>query len=70
MLLGFADFSDREHAIDFACQWLTEILKRRDKKEEILAAFRVGVAKFRTVLVPHTSTGLEDVKVHGILRVR
>ena len=35
----------------------TEFVKKRHNKEEMLAAFRLGVAKFRTLHVPHTSAG-------------
>jgi len=56
---GFASVPDRDHAIESACLRLTEILKRRDKKEVIIAAFRACVAKFRTLEVPQTSAAAD-----------
>ena len=61
----FSSMPDREKAIDSACQRLTDILKRRDKKEAVLASFQAGVAKFRTVQAAHASTGLDNGEYTG-----
>jgi hypothetical protein len=59
---SFAAIPDREQAIDSACQRLMDILKRRDKKDEVLVAFRTGLGKLPTVDMTLPATGSGDVE--------
>ncbi len=55
--VGFAAIPDREHAIDSTCQRLRVILKRRDKKSEVLVAFRTCLGTLPTVDMTLPATG-------------
>ncbi len=59
---GFAAIPDREKTIDSACQRLRDILKIRDKKDEVVVAFITGLGKLPTVdmTLPTTSSGVVE----------
>ncbi len=53
-------FANRWDAIEVACKRLYEVLKSRDKREDVFAAFTSAVSHFRMSPMPGTTCGSRD----------
>lgn len=55
------NFADRSGGIENACRRFSEILKSRDKIDEVIAAFRAAVIPYRMLPVPDTTAGSREL---------